>query len=60
MTKRQQEYNGKWAEQNKEHKRKLSYRSTARTFIRNYADEDDLKELNEMIKNKLKEIDENT
>ena len=57
MTKKQQEYNKKWAEQNKEHKRKLSYRSTSRTFIRNYADEDDLNELKEMIENKLNEFE---
>ena len=55
MTKRQQEYNRRWAENNKERKRYLSYRSTARTFIRNYADESDLDELQKMIENKLEE-----
>jgi len=55
LTKRQQEYNRRWAENNKERKRYLSYRSTARTFIRNYADESDLDELQKMIENKLEE-----
>lgn len=57
MTKKQQEYNKKWADKNKEHKRFLSYRSTARTFIRNHAGKEDLEELQEMIENKLKEIE---
>lgn len=57
MSKKQQEYNKRWAKNNAEHKRKLSYRSTARTFIRNYADMDDLKELQELIENKLKKIE---
>jgi len=59
MTKKeydQQAYNRKWAKDNKEHKRFLSYRSTARTFIRNYAKKEDLEELSELIQNKLKEI----
>ena len=54
MTKRQQEYNRRWAEKNREHKRYLSYRSTARTFIRKYAKKEDLKELKEMIEKKIK------
>ena len=53
MTKRQQEYNRRWAKKNREHKRYLSYRSTARTFIRKYAKKEDLKELKEMIEKKL-------
>ena len=56
MTKKQQEYNRRWAEKNKEHKRYLSYRTTARTFIRRYAKHDDLLELKEMIEKKLKKI----
>lgn len=54
MTKKQQEYNRRWAEKNKEHKRYLSYRTTARTFIRKYAKEEDLQELKELIKEKEK------
>lgn len=56
MTKKQQEYNRRWAEKNKEHKRYLSYRSTARTFIRRYAKQEDLKELKELIKEKEKSL----
>lgn len=56
MTKKQQIYNKRWAEKNKEHKRYLSYRTTARTFIRRYAKRDDLLELKEMIEKKLEEI----
>ena len=54
MTKKQQEYNKRWAEKNKEHKRYLSYRSTARTFIRKYAKPEDLLELKGMIEKKIK------
>ena len=52
MTKKQQEYNRRWAEKNKVHKRYLSYRATARTFIRRYAEQEDLEELKELIKEK--------
>lgn len=56
MHEKQQEYNKKWADKNKERKRYLSYKSTTKTFIRNYANSDDLNNLKEMIENKLKEI----
>lgn len=56
MTKRQQIYNKRWAEKNKEHKRYLSYRTTTRTFIRKYAKEEDLKELKELIKEREKSL----
>ena len=46
---RQQEYNKKWADSHKEHKRYLSYRSTTRTFIRKYATEEDLQDLLRLI-----------
>lgn len=39
----------KWIEQNKEHRRYLSYRGTARTFIRNHATAEDLEELEKLI-----------
>ena len=54
MTQKQQEYNKKWADKNKEHKRYLSYRSTARTFIRNYAVKEDLEELKDLMKKREK------
>ncbi len=53
----QQAYNKKWAEKNKEKKRYLSYKSTAKTFIRNYAEKDDLNELTELIEKRSKEIE---
>lgn len=56
MTQKQQEYNKKWADKNKEHKRYLSYRSTARTFIRNYAVKEDLEELKDLMKKKEKKV----
>lgn len=56
MTKKQQVYNKRWADKNKEHKRYLSYRSTARTFIRKYALEKDLEELKELIKERQKKL----
>ncbi|WP_167751450.1 hypothetical protein [Lentibacillus salicampi] len=46
----QQAYNKKWADKNKEHKRYLSYKSTTKTFIKNYANPDDLEELKKIIK----------
>lgn len=56
MSKKQQEYNRRWASKNKQHKRYLSYRSTTRTFIRKYAKEEDLKELKELIKEREKSL----
>lgn len=52
----QQAYNKKWYSENKEKKRYLSYRSTARTFIRKYAKKDDLEELQNLIEKKSKEF----
>lgn len=48
--KKQQQYNKKWADKNKEHRRYLSYRSTTRTFIKNYATTEDLEEIENLIK----------
>ena len=56
MTNKQQIYNKRWAEKNKERKRYLSYRTTTRTFIRKYAKEEDLKELKELIKEREKSL----
>ncbi|MFP5521286.1 hypothetical protein [Peptococcus simiae] len=53
MSKRKAVYNPeadkKWARANKDHKRYLNYRSTARTFIRELATEEDLEELENLI-----------
>jgi len=60
MTKKaQQDYDKKWIESNREHKRYLSYRSSARTFIRNHATSEDIENLEELLK-KRKKILENT
>lgn len=49
---RQREADKRWIEKNRKHKRYLSQRSTARSFIRNYATEEDLKELEQLIEEK--------
>ncbi|KXU14579.1 hypothetical protein SORDD17_01372 [Streptococcus oralis] len=53
----QQDYNKRWAEKNKAHKNYLSSRSSARSFIRNKATAEDLQELQVMIEERLKELD---
>ena len=40
----------KWEERNPDRKRFLRNRSNARTFVRHYADKDDMNELNEIYK----------
>ena len=47
----------KWNEKNREHRNYMTKRSTARGFIRNHATQDDLLELNELIKNNLKKFE---
>lgn len=49
---RQREAYKRWIEKNKEHRRYLSQRGAARSFIRNHATEEDLKELEEIIEEK--------
>ena len=44
----------RWAEKNREHKNYLSRRSNARGFIKNLATTEDLEDLKERIKKKLK------
>ena len=44
--------NKKWNEK-KEKSRKYQYRSMAKSYVRNYADEKDLLELKQMIEDKL-------
>ena len=45
--------NKKWNDKNKDKQRIYRYRSYARKFIRDLADDDDLKELRKMIDEKL-------
>lgn len=53
---KQTQANLRWAEKNKEHKKYLSYRTYARSFIRKLATEDDLQELKELISEKERDI----
>ena len=41
----------KWEEQNPKQKRYLRYRSNARTFVRHWADDEDIEELLEIYEN---------
>ncbi len=45
--------NKKWNDKNKDKQRIYRYRSYARKFIRDLADDDDLKELQELIQERL-------
>lgn len=45
--------NKKWNDKNKDKQRIYRYRSYARKFIRDLANDDDLKELQEMIQERL-------
>lgn len=48
-TSSQNEANKRWAAKNKEHKKYLSYRTYARSFIRKLATDADLDELEQLI-----------
>ena len=52
----QNEANQNWREKNKEKTKYLNYRSTARSFIRNLATDDDLKELKQLIAERENEL----
>ena len=49
---RQREADKRWIEKNRKHRTYLSQRSSARSFIRNHATEEDLKELEKIIEEK--------
>lgn len=53
----QNEANKRWAQNNKEHKKYLSYRTYARSFIRKLATQADLDELKQIIKDRESEFD---
>lgn len=55
----QAEADRRWAEKNRAHRNYLSYRGTARSFIRNKAKKEDLLELQGLIEKKLKFFKEN-
>lgn len=42
--------NAKWRRKHRKHANFLAYRSTARTFVRHYASDNDMKMLNEIFK----------
>ena len=52
----QQRANKKWNERNREHRNYLTKRSASRGFIRNHATQEDLLELQELIKKNLKKF----
>ena len=52
----QQRANKRWNERNREHRNYLTKRSTSRGFIRNHATQEDLLELQELIKENLKKF----
>lgn len=53
------EADAKWIEENKEHKRYLSTRSAARSFINKRATSDDLEELESLIGKRKEQLNEN-
>jgi hypothetical protein len=55
----QAEYDKKWIEKNREKRRYLSYRSTTRTFLNNYAELEDLKEIEELVEKRKKILKNN-
>lgn len=57
LTEAKRKANKKWDEKNKERKSFISRRSTARNFVKKWAQEEDLKELEELIKLRRKELE---
>lgn len=57
-TNKQTDYNRKWQEKNKEYNSYLNARSRARGFVKNKATLDDLKELSELIQEKIQILSE--
>lgn len=55
-TKAQKEASRKWNEKNRTHRSYLTARSSARGFIRNKATLEDLKELQSLIDERMKEF----
>uniref|UniRef100_UPI0009F80980 hypothetical protein n=1 Tax=Ndongobacter massiliensis TaxID=1871025 RepID=UPI0009F80980 len=48
----------KWQEKNPERRRYNSYKSSARSFIRNHATEEDLQELESLIQERRQKLEE--
>lgn len=56
LTEAQKRANKKWEEKNREYSNYLTQRRSARSFIRNKATKEDLKKLEELIKERRKEL----
>ena len=56
LTEAKKRANKKWNEKNKERVHYLSYRSQAKSFIRRFATEEDLDELEKLIAEKRKKL----
>lgn len=56
MTNAQTKATKKWNKNNRDHRNYLTKRSSARSFIRKHATEEDLDELESLIKKKKKEV----
>lgn len=48
----------KWEEEHREQTRKRNYRRTARLFVRKHSEPEDLDELQELIDNRRKELED--
>lgn len=57
-SKSQLKANAKWKDKNKDKQRKYQYRSYAKSFIRNMADEKDLDELSALIEERRGKIND--
>lgn len=55
-SKAQLKANAKWKEKNKDKQRKYQYRSYAKSYIRKFANMEDLNELLELIEEQKKEL----
>lgn len=53
---KQTQYNKKWVDKNKQHAKYLSDRSRSRSFIRNQATLDDIKEFTELLAKRKEEL----
>lgn len=59
VTKAQAEASKRWKDKNKQRQRGYQYKSSAKRFVRDFASTEELKELRELIDEKIKEDKEN-
>lgn len=55
----QKKATNRWRKNNPEKTKYINYKSTSRTFIREWANEDDLRELESIIKERRNNLDDN-